>query len=181
MMFVGLGVLLAGLGFFVLLPREPTYQGRSLSEWLKEFDGVEMDRYLPPISPSPTNVFAEMSKSKELKVKYRLALMPTTTNAVAKTTEMAEMSRYGRALGRLPPQPDPNPFHLYRFQFQDTSTASVVKAVRAMGANAMPALERMIAAKDSSFQPRLTRFSQKYLPFEFYFPEAHTIHDRARK
>jgi hypothetical protein len=35
---------LASLVVWMLVPNEPAYQGRSLSEWLRDFDHDQMDR-----------------------------------------------------------------------------------------------------------------------------------------
>src|SRR5262245_49614430 len=196
--FFGLGVLLAGLAILVLLPSEPTYEGKSLREWLKDFDRIPIDRYAPPIIDRPaSNAIAGMSM--ELKVKYGLALTPPSTNALAKMpSELAAPTSFNpylsmskelreryeldnplRLAPTLPLQPDPNPFQLYPLQLQITSTTAVVKAVRQMGPAALPMLLTMARAKDSWFKQSLTTFSQKYSPVEIYFTPAYERRSRA--
>ena len=197
--FFGLGVLLAGLAFF-LLPREPTYQAKSLNEWLKEFDRVPIERFQPPSYDSaPSNAIAGMST--ELKVKYGPAPMLPPTNAFTKMpTELAAPTSFNpylsmskelheryeldnplRLAPTLPLQPDPNPFQLYPLQLQITSTTAVVKAVRKMGPDALPKLLTMARAKDSWFKQCLTTFSQKYSPVEIYFTPAYERRSRAHR
>src|SRR2546426_8934527 len=106
---IGLGILLAGLGVCIFLPREPSYEGKSLSEWLKDFD------------KAPQN------------------LASGTTNALDRGPLGTRLGPGPLSLAIPSSAWQQEPIYL-----QITSTATVVKAVRQMGAKALPRLVQMV-------------------------------------
>src|SRR5262245_10328127 len=103
---IGLGLLLTGLGGFYHL-REPSYEGKSLSEWLKDFDKEPLN-----LTSGAPHAFSTNSP-----------LMP-----------MPRGTRIGPGRLSIPVRADA--WQVHPINLQIVPTASVVTAVRKMGPKA---------------------------------------------